>query len=131
VSCIPDLKNEINSLSKDILAEKTKVKALQDELENPLNVHRWRKLEATDQETFERILKIQTLQRRLIAKTEEVIQIKHDIQKPLTILLDPPRCKRRKSLSKKKKNFSWNLKTFLLDSQVLKFSNSLLLIVKV
>lgn len=48
------------------------MKALQDELENPLNVHRWRKLEATDQETFERILKIQTLQRRLIAKTEEV-----------------------------------------------------------
>jgi hypothetical protein len=37
-----------------------------------MNVHRWRKLEATDQENFERILKIQTLQRRLIAKTEEV-----------------------------------------------------------
>jgi hypothetical protein len=52
------LKKEINSLEKDILSEKTKVQALQDELENPLNVHRWRKLEATDQENFERILKI-------------------------------------------------------------------------
>ncbi|EGR30740.1 hypothetical protein IMG5_124520 [Ichthyophthirius multifiliis] len=72
ISCIPDLRNEINLLQKDILAEKTKIKALQDELENPLNVHRWRKLEATDQDNFERILKIQTLQRRLIAKTEEV-----------------------------------------------------------
>lgn len=59
--CIDDLKAEINNLEKDILNEKTKVKALQDELENPLNVHRWRKLEATDQATFEKILKIQTL----------------------------------------------------------------------
>ena len=38
--------------------QKAKVKALQDELENPMNVHRWRKLEATDQENYERILKI-------------------------------------------------------------------------
>jgi hypothetical protein len=37
-----------------------------------MNVHRWRKLEATGQDNFERILKYQTLQRRLIAKTEEV-----------------------------------------------------------
>jgi hypothetical protein len=35
-----------------------------------MNVHRWRKLEATDQDNYERILKIQTLQRRLISKTE-------------------------------------------------------------
>ncbi len=39
-----------------------------------MNVHRWRKLEATDQENYERILKIQTLQRRLIAKNEEVTE---------------------------------------------------------
>ena len=35
-------------LEKDLLNEKLKVKALQDELKNPMNVHRWRKLEATD-----------------------------------------------------------------------------------
>ena len=67
-----DLKNEINRLEKDLLSEKTRVKALEDELKIKMNVHRWRKLEATDQECFEQILKIQTLQRRLIAKTEEV-----------------------------------------------------------
>ena len=39
-----------------------------------MNFHRWRKLEATDQENYERILKIQTLQRRLIAKNEEVTE---------------------------------------------------------
>jgi len=37
-----------------------------------MNVHRWRKMEATDPENYDRIMKIQTLQRRLISKTEEV-----------------------------------------------------------
>lgn len=72
IECTSDLKNEINSLQKDLLNQKTKVRALTDELNIPMNVHRWRKLEAVDQENYERILKIQTLQRRLIAKTEEV-----------------------------------------------------------
>lgn len=50
------------------------VKALSEELENPLNVHRWRKLEGSDPSTYEMIQKIQTLQKRLIAKTEEVVE---------------------------------------------------------
>ncbi len=61
ISCIHDLKSEANSLEKEILSEKTKVKALEDELKNPMNVHRWRKLEAIDQPNYEKILKIQTL----------------------------------------------------------------------
>jgi len=43
-----------------------------EELENPINVHRWRKLAGSDPATYEMIQKIQTLQKRLIAKTEEV-----------------------------------------------------------
>ncbi len=54
--------------------ERTKVKALSEELENPLNVHRWRKLEGSDPGTYEMIQKIQTLQKRLITKTEEVVE---------------------------------------------------------
>lgn len=38
------------------------------------NVHRWRKLEGSDPATYEMIQKIQTLQRRLISKTEEVVE---------------------------------------------------------
>ena len=37
-----------------------------------MNVHRWRKLEATDSATYELMTKIQSIQKRLIAKTEEV-----------------------------------------------------------
>jgi len=50
------------------------VKALSEELENPMNVHRWRKLEGSDPATYEMIQKIQTLQKRLIMKTEEVVE---------------------------------------------------------
>jgi len=70
--CIPDLKREIYLLEQELLEQKQKAKYLSDELEKPLNVHRWRKLESTDIETYELIQKIQSLQKRLIAKTEEV-----------------------------------------------------------
>lgn len=70
--CIPDLKREIYLLSKELLETQQKAKFLSDELAKPLNVHRWRKLESTDIDTYELIQKIQSLQKRLIAKTEEV-----------------------------------------------------------
>ena len=69
-----DVKREVFHLQKELLQEKTKVKALSEELENPMNVHRWRKLEGSDPATYEMIQKIQTLQKRLISKTEEVVE---------------------------------------------------------
>lgn len=32
---------QVHHLNRELLAERTKVKALGEELENPLNVHRW------------------------------------------------------------------------------------------
>lgn len=72
VSHIPEFKKEINSLQRELLKEQCKVRALSDELTHPMNVHRWQKMEATDPENYARIIKIQTLQRQLITKTEEV-----------------------------------------------------------
>ena len=60
-ACIPDLKREIYLLEKDYLEQQQKGKFLQDEIEKPMNVHRWRKLECTDPETYELIQKIQSL----------------------------------------------------------------------
>jgi chromosome segregation ATPase len=68
-----DLKKEKYHLERETLEEKIKVKALSEEVENTMNVHRWRKLEGTDPETFELITKIHTLQKRLIQKSEEII----------------------------------------------------------
>lgn len=32
---------QVHQLGRELLSERTKVKALSEELENPLNVHRW------------------------------------------------------------------------------------------
>ena len=61
-------------MQRELLQERTKVKALSEELENPMNVHRWRKLEGSDPKRYELVQKIHTLQTRLIAKTEEVVE---------------------------------------------------------
>jgi chromosome segregation ATPase len=74
ISKIKDLKIEKHQLQRQLLLERTKVKALSEELENPMNVHRWRKLEGSDPTAFEMILKTQTLQKRLIQKTQEVME---------------------------------------------------------
>jgi len=68
------LKHEVHHLQRELLEERTKVKALSQELENPINVHRWRKLSGSDPDQFESIQKIQTLQKRLIEKTEQIVE---------------------------------------------------------
>ena len=71
-ACIPDLNKEIHLLSKEVIQERIKSKVLEEELDKPMNIHAWRKIEQTDPEKYEMLMKIQSLQRRLIAKTEEV-----------------------------------------------------------
>ncbi|EEY64986.1 uncharacterized protein PITG_16434 [Phytophthora infestans T30-4] len=65
------LKQELIRLEKELLQEKTKIRALSEELDHPLNVHRWRKLEGSDPKRFEMIRKLQTMQKKLIRKYEE------------------------------------------------------------
>eukprot|EP00831_Metopus_contortus_P070517 TRINITY_DN6408_c0_g1_i4.p1 TRINITY_DN6408_c0_g1~~TRINITY_DN6408_c0_g1_i4.p1 ORF type:complete len:273 (+),score=73.31 TRINITY_DN6408_c0_g1_i4:37-819(+) len=71
---VDKLKREIHNLNNALLQEKLQVQALSEELENPINVHRWRKLEGTDPDTYEMLQKIHALQKRLIKKTEEVLE---------------------------------------------------------
>jgi hypothetical protein len=74
VSHTDDLKREVFHVQRELVRERTRCRALEEELENPMNVHRWRKLEGSDPSTFELLQKIQLLQKRLIQKTEEVVQ---------------------------------------------------------
>ena len=67
------LKKEVLKLERDLMQQKSRNKVLQLELENPLNVHRWRRLEGKDPETLELIQKINNLQKRLISKQEDLI----------------------------------------------------------
>ena len=60
--CFPPRRREVYHLQRELLRERTRCKALEEELENPMNIHRWRKLEGSDPSTYEMIQKIQTLQ---------------------------------------------------------------------
>eukprot|EP00406_Dinophysis_acuminata_P013650 CAMPEP_0179238116 /NCGR_PEP_ID=MMETSP0797-20121207/14786_1 /TAXON_ID=47934 /ORGANISM="Dinophysis acuminata, Strain DAEP01" /LENGTH=839 /DNA_ID=CAMNT_0020945411 /DNA_START=50 /DNA_END=2567 /DNA_ORIENTATION=+ len=74
VANIGELKKEVFQLQRELLQERTKVKALSEELENPMNVHRWRKLEGSDPAVYEMVQKVKALQKRLISKTEEAVE---------------------------------------------------------
>ena len=80
MSSIHDLRYTLHALESDLLQERNKIKALQEELERPLNVHRWRMLESSDPQRFEMIKKIQGLQKRIIQKTEDVFEKEARIQ---------------------------------------------------
>ncbi|NWR74985.1 CFA58 protein, partial [Centropus unirufus] len=71
---VEELRQEVHHMQKELLREQTRCKVLEKEMENPLNVHRWRKIEASDPSTYELIQKIQRLQKLLISKTDEVIE---------------------------------------------------------
>ncbi|KAJ3193153.1 hypothetical protein HK101_005340 [Irineochytrium annulatum] len=81
-------------LQSDIIREKTRQKALEDELGNPVNVHRWRKLEGSNPKAFEMIQLLHTLRKNLIAKTKEdeekqqLIQTKEQLYLHLNALND-------------------------------------------
>ncbi|KAJ8322580.1 hypothetical protein O5D80_008685 [Batrachochytrium dendrobatidis] len=82
---VDSLRNEIFRLQRDVLRERTRVKVLEEELESPMNIHRWRKLAGSDPSTYELITKIQTLQKRLISKTEEVVEKELIIQQKMKL----------------------------------------------
>ncbi|XP_033609267.1 cilia- and flagella-associated protein 58 [Cryptotermes secundus] len=69
-----DMRQEIFHLETDLTREQLKRRALEEELQNPLNIHRWRKLEGSDPATHELILKIQLLQKRLIVQAQTTIK---------------------------------------------------------
>uniref|UniRef100_A0A3Q3D917 Cilia and flagella associated protein 58 n=1 Tax=Hippocampus comes TaxID=109280 RepID=A0A3Q3D917_HIPCM len=65
-----DLKRELFTLQRELARERTRNGVLEEQL-NPINIHRWRRLEGSDPCKYELIQKVHTLQRRLINKTED------------------------------------------------------------
>lgn len=66
------LKAMIQEMENELLQEKLKVRALTDELQKPINVHRWRRLKDTDPETFQMINKVHSLNKQIITRAEEI-----------------------------------------------------------
>lgn len=68
---IEPYKRELFRLQRDLLDERAKTRALSQELQLPVNIHRWRSLEGSDPAAYELIKRVQYLQKRLIQKSEE------------------------------------------------------------
>ena len=62
------LKKELINIEKKLTLEKGKVRALEEELETPMNIHRWRFLESTNPELMQLIKMKHSLQNSLITK---------------------------------------------------------------
>lgn len=58
-----DYRKEIFRLERDLTKCRLKCCALEEEVQNPLNLHRWRKLEGTDPDKIQLIEKIKLLQK--------------------------------------------------------------------
>lgn len=65
-----------------------------------MNIHRWRKLQGSDPAAYEMIQKIQALQKRLIVKTEQVVEQELVIQEKEKSLSDLEKAVERHALGK-------------------------------
>lgn len=68
---ISPMKHQVVKLQNQVNIAQARIKALEEELENPINVHRWRKLEGSQPQVFAMLQLLHSLQRKLIAKARE------------------------------------------------------------
>lgn len=67
------------NLERELGRERLRVRALEEALETPLNVHRWRKLQGTDPESVHLTQKLRLTQKSVFIITFHFIDIKMDI----------------------------------------------------
>lgn len=75
-----DMRQETLQLHRVLNQERVKARALEDEMLTPMNVHRWRKLSGKDPEKMDLIVKVQTLQRRVLYQSVTVSDQEKTIQ---------------------------------------------------
>lgn len=83
-----DHKQELYRTHREILHERARCAALENELAHPRQIHRWRGLEITDPSKFELLQKVQALQKRLIGRTEEVVEVERVLQEKDRLYLE-------------------------------------------
>ncbi|KAI5715412.1 hypothetical protein M8J77_015575 [Diaphorina citri] len=80
-----NIRSEMFYLQRDLCREKVKCRVLEEELQNPLNVHRWRKLEATDPDRYELIQKVHLLQKRILLQNQNLLRQERRFQNLLRL----------------------------------------------
>ena len=74
VTSTDSMKREAMAIDNELTQERMKIKFLSEELARPINVHRWRKLESSDPDRWEQVLRIQSLQKTLIKNSEKCVK---------------------------------------------------------
>lgn len=82
------MKSRIRDLQRNIAIEQAKVAALAEELETPRHVSRWRKVEGNDPSSEELQAKGSQLQKRLITKSEQALELEMDIQEKTRLVTE-------------------------------------------
>jgi chromosome segregation ATPase len=72
VSSLEDMRREMKRLEAALTREKSKIRSLTDEMERPVNVHRWRAMQVVDPDRYKLIQRVHALQRRILDADEEV-----------------------------------------------------------
>ena len=88
VNSCDELRRQVFATQRELLRERTRCRALEEELENPMNIHRWRRLEGSDPSSFELIQQVHALQKRLIQKTEEIANKEFVIRERETVYVE-------------------------------------------
>ncbi|KAJ1530884.1 hypothetical protein ONE63_005726 [Megalurothrips usitatus] len=73
IAGMPRLERELHRAVQDLTRSQHLARALEDELHTPLNIHRWRRLEGSDPPHLQLLAKVRVLQRRVLAKTEQMV----------------------------------------------------------
>ena len=83
-----ELKQKEAQLQRELMNLKVKSRALYDELDLPMNIHRWRLLESSDPERYQLICRIQELQKQLIERADAVTVTEEHIKAQEKIYLE-------------------------------------------
>ncbi|KEG10985.1 Trypanosoma vivax [Trypanosoma grayi] len=62
------------TIERDLFTERQRCRALVDELQRPVHVHRWRRLEGNAPEVLDGIYKTQTLERQILQKHDTLVE---------------------------------------------------------
>jgi chromosome segregation ATPase len=73
-------REEIHRMQKELLTLKAERAAMEEELQIPINIHRWTLLESTDPARFEKLKRYQELQADLVARTKDVQALQDKIK---------------------------------------------------
>ncbi|SCU66774.1 uncharacterized protein TEOVI_000545600 [Trypanosoma equiperdum] len=68
------LRRRKQKIERDLFTEKRRSRALADELQRPVNVHRWRRLEGNAPEILDGIYKVHTLERQILKKQDLLVE---------------------------------------------------------